>query len=187
MTRPPDPGRDLEDRRNARIRAVRQERSVPAGGRRRMQPVVLLGWFAGVIALLGILIFLAFLAFAPRLMAWVEDHPGSIENGIVLDFVKWHDPGALADTAVSDDGRRITVVVPDGFNDDQIGQLLFDSGLVNSRLAFQYAVLQAGREGTLQAGDVRPVTFPAALGDRCRAPPGVRVRGRDHHPGGLAP
>jgi UPF0755 protein len=177
MTRPPDPRRDLEDRRNARIRAMRQERSVPAGGRRRMQPVVLLGWFAGVIALLGILVFLGFLAFAPRLMAWVQDHPGSIENGIVLDFVKWHEPEALADTPVSDDGRRITVVVPDGASDADIGQLLLDSGLISSRLAFQYYVLEAGREGTLQAGtyDLSPSLRPSEIVAALRRESGAEV------------
>jgi UPF0755 protein len=142
-----------------------------------MQPVVLLGWFAGVIALLGILVFLGFLAFAPRLMAWVEEHPGSIENGIVVDFVKWHEPEALADTPVGDDGRRITVVVPDGASDSDIGQLLFDSGLINSRLAFQYWVLQAGREGTLQAGtyDLSPALRPSELVAALRQESGAEV------------
>ena len=164
MTRPPDPRRDLEERRNARIRAI-QERSVPSGGRRRMQPVVLLGWFAGVIALLGVLIVIGFVAFAPRLMAWVEEHPGSIENGLVRDFVEWYRPEALSDEPVGGEGQRVTVVVPDGASDTDIGLLLFDSGLINSRLAFQYAVLQAGREGTLQAGtyDLSPSLKPSEI------------------------
>jgi peptidoglycan lytic transglycosylase G len=176
MTRPPDPRRDLEERRNARIRAMRQERGAPVG-RRRMQPVVLLGWFAGVIALVGVLIFLGFLAFAPRLMAWVEDHPGSIEHGVVRDFVEWYRPGALADEPASEDGPRITIVVEDGASDADIGQLLFDNGLIGSRLAFQYAVLQAGREGTLQAGsyDLSPSLRPSEIVAALRQESGPEV------------
>ena len=169
MTRPPDPRWDLEERRNARIRAMRNERGEPIRRRRPMQAVVLLGWFAGVIALLGVLIFLGFLAFAPRLMAWVEEHPGSIEHGVVRDFVEWYSPGALADEPLSDDGQRITITVQSGASDAAIGQLLFDQGLIRSRLAFHYRVLEAEREGTLQAGtydlspSLRPSDIVAAL------------------------
>jgi UPF0755 protein len=163
MSRPPDPRRDLEDRRNARIRRMRDERG--PGRRRRFQPVVLLTWFAGVIALLGVLIFIGFLAFAPGLMAWVEDHPGSIEQGVVRNFVDWYQPDALADEPAADEGQRITITVPEGKSDAEIGQLLFDQGVITSRLAFQFAVLQAGREGTLQAGtyDLSPTLRPSEI------------------------
>jgi UPF0755 protein len=177
MTRPPDPRRDLEERRNARIRAMRDERAAPKQRRRRFQPVVLLGWFAGVIALLGVLVFLGFLAFAPRLMAWIEEHPGSIENGVVRDFVEWYQPQALADEPAGDDGQRITVVVQSGASDADIGQLLFDQGIISSRLAFQYAVLQAGREGELQAGtyDLSPSLRPSEIVAALRQESGPEV------------
>ena len=75
MSRPPDPLWDQDDRRNARIRELRETRERPLRRRRTFQPVVLLAWFAAVIALAGVLFFIGFLAFAPRLMAWVEDNP----------------------------------------------------------------------------------------------------------------
>jgi UPF0755 protein len=165
MTRPPDPRWDLEERRNARIRAMRKERSEPVRRRRPLQPVVLLGWFAGVIALLGVLILIGFLAFAPRLMAWVEDHPGSIEHGVVRDFVRWYSPGSLADEPADGDGQRVTITIESGAKAADIGQLLFDHGLISSRLAFQYAVLEADRETTLQAGtyDLSPSLRPSEI------------------------
>jgi UPF0755 protein len=176
MSRPPDPRRDLEDRRNARIRRMRDERGAPTR-RRRFQPIVLLTWFAGVIALLGVLIFLGFLAFAPGLMAWVEDHPGAIENGVVRNFVEWYQPDALSDEPAADDGQRITITVPSGASDADIGQLLFDEGVIESRLAFQFAVLQAGREGTLQAGtyDLSPSLRPSAIVAALRQEAGPEV------------
>ena len=169
MSQPQDPRWGLEERRNARIRAMRKEREAPVRRRRTLQPVVLLAWFAGVIALVGVLIIIGFLAFAPRLMAWVEAHPGSIEHGVVRDFVEWYQPGALADEPLGGDGQRVTVTVRSGASDAEIGQLLFDNGLLRSQLAFQYAVLEAGREGTLQAGtydlssSLRPSEIVAAL------------------------
>lgn len=177
MTRPPDPRWDLEERRNARIRAMRKDREAPVRRRRTFQPVVLVGWFAGVIALLGVLIFLGFLAFAPRLMAWVEDHPGSIENGIVRDFVEWYSPGALADEPAGGDGQRITITVPSGASDADIGQLLFEEGVIESRLAFQFAVLQADRAGTLQAGtyDLSPSLRPSEIVAALRLESGPEV------------
>ncbi|HET6745566.1 MAG TPA: endolytic transglycosylase MltG [Candidatus Limnocylindria bacterium] len=177
MTRPPDPRWDLEERRNARIRAMRKDREAPVRRRRTFQPVVLLGWFAGVIALLGVLIFLGFLAFAPRLMAWVEEHPGSIEHGIVRDFVEWYEPGALADEPAGEDGARITITVPSGASSADIGQLLFDEGVIESRLAFQFAVLQAGREETLQAGtyDLSPSLRPSEIVAALRLESGPEV------------
>jgi UPF0755 protein len=177
MSRPPDPKRDLEDRRNARIRRMRDERGAPGRRRRRFQPIVLLTWFAGVIALLGVLILLGFLAFAPGLMAWVEDHPGSIEQGVVRNFVDWYQPDALADEPAADEGQRITVTVPEGKSDAEIGQLLFDQGVITSRLAFQVAVLEAGREGTLQAGtyDLSPTLRPSEIVAALRQEAGPEV------------
>ncbi len=58
-------------------------------------------------------------------MVWIEDHPGSIEQGIVRDFVQWYQPQALADEPASDDGDRITIIVPDGASDAEIGELLW--------------------------------------------------------------
>lgn len=177
MTRPPDPRLDLADQRNARIRRLREERQgVP---RRRFQPAVLLLWFAGIIALLAVLIAIGFVAFAPRLMAWVEEHPGSIEQGAVQTFVKWYRPSALADQPFSDDTTRHSITVEDGASDSDIADLLFDEGIIGNRLAFQWAVIQAGREGTLQAGtydlspSLRPSEIVAAL--RQEAGPEISV------------
>lgn len=176
MSRPPDPRRDLEDRRNERIRRMRDERGAP-GRSRRFQPIVLLGWFAGVIALLGVLIIVGFLAFAPGLMAWVEEHPGSIEQGVVRDFVQWYQPNALADEPAADDGSRITITVENGKSDAEIGQLLFEQGVIKSRLAFQYAVMQAGRAGNLQAGtyDLSPSLTPSEIVAALRQEAGPEV------------
>jgi UPF0755 protein len=165
MTRPPDPRWDKDARRNARIRDLRDQREAPIRRRRTFQPLFLAAWFAGVIALLGVLIFVGLLAFSPRLMGWVEEHPGSIEHGIVRDFVQWYQPGALADEAAGSDGSRITIEVATGANDGEIGQLLFEKGLIKSQLAFLYAVMQAGRSGTLQAGvyDLSPSLRPSQI------------------------
>jgi UPF0755 protein len=155
---------------------MRDERGAPTR-RRRFQPIVLLTWFAGVIALLGVLIFVGFLAFAPGLMAWVEDHPGSIEQGVVRNFVEWYQPDALADEPAADDGQRITIIVPNGASDADIGQLLLDQGVIDSKLAFQFAVLQAGREGTLQAGtyDLSPSLRPSEIVAALRQETGPEV------------
>ncbi|HEX2142543.1 MAG TPA: endolytic transglycosylase MltG, partial [Candidatus Limnocylindria bacterium] len=165
MSVPTDPRWELDERRNARIRQLREQREAPLRRRRRAQPVVLLAWFAGVIALVGVLLFLGFNAFAPRLYAWVEENPGSIEHGIVRDFVEWYRPQALADTPASDSPERVTVDVQLGSSDGQIGQQLFDMGLVHTQLAFHNAVLQAGREGTLAAGtyDLSPSMRPSEI------------------------
>jgi UPF0755 protein len=164
MSRPPDPLWDQEDRRNARIRELRETRERPFRRRRAFQPVVLLAWLAGVAALAGVLIFVGFLAFAPRLMEWVEDNPGSIEHGIVRDFVAWYDPAALADEPLGS-GQRLTVTIPLGSSDRAIAELLVDEGIVRSALAFQFAVIQAGREGTLEAGtyDLSPAMRPSQI------------------------
>lgn len=143
---------ELEERRNARMRELRDQRESPLRRRRRLQPVVLLAWFAGVIAILGILLFVGFMAFAPRLMAWVEENPGAVEHGLVRDFVTWYQPDALSDEPASTERRRVTVVIEPGMTDAEIGQLLVDAGVVRSQLAFQNAVQVAGREGTLADG-----------------------------------
>jgi UPF0755 protein len=177
MSQPPDPLWDQEDRRNARIRELRETRERPMRRRRAFQPVILLAWFAGVIALAGVLIFIGFLAFAPRLMAWVEENPGSIEHGLVRDFVEWYEPGALADEPAGD-SERITVTVELGSNDRQIGAMLVEEGLVRSALAFHYAVLQADREGTLEAGtyDLSPAMRPSEIVAALRNEAGEEVQ-----------
>jgi len=166
MDRRPLSSWERDERRNARIRQLREQREAPIRRRRRVQPVLLLAWLAGIIALLGAFIFIGFVTiFAPRLMAWVEANPGSIEHGIVQDFVRWYEPEALSDEPASGDRARITVDIELGSTDTQIGQVLFDEGLVHSPLAFQWAVIQAGRAGTLAAGvyDLSPTLRPSEI------------------------
>jgi UPF0755 protein len=164
MSRPPEPQWDPDERRAARIRELREQREGPVRRRRAFQPLILVAWFAGVIALLGVLIFVGFLAFAPRLMSWVEENPGAIQQGIVQDFVNWYEPSALSDEAVGGD-ERITVTVEPGASAADIGQQLYDAGLIRSLLSFQWAVLQAGREGSLEAGtyDLTPAMKPSDI------------------------
>lgn len=159
------PRRELEERRNARMRDLRDQRESPIRRRRRLQPVVLLAWFAGVIAVLAFLIFVGFLAFAPRLMSWVESHPGSIENGLVHDFVSWYQPSALEDAPASEQRKRVTVVIASGMTDAAIGDLLTQQGVVRSPLAFQWAVKSANRTGTLAFGtyDLSPTMKPSEI------------------------
>ena len=77
MSRRPAPMGEYEDRRNARIRQLREQREGPMRRRRRVQPLLLVAWIAGSIALLVVLIVLGFnVLFAPRVMAWVEENPG---------------------------------------------------------------------------------------------------------------
>jgi UPF0755 protein len=157
---------EYEDRRNARIRQLREQREGPMRRRRRVQPLLLILWIAGSIALLGVLIVLGFnVFFAPRVMAWVEQNPGAIEHGIVQDFVQWYQPEVLTDEPASEEQRRVTVEVASGETDTGIGQLLFDQGLIQSQVAFQYAVISAGREGTLAAGtyDLSPTLRPSEI------------------------
>lgn len=166
MSRRPAPMGEYEDRRNARIRQLREQREGPMRRRRRVQPLLLVAWIAGSIALLVVLIVLGFNAlFAPRVMAWVEENPGAIEHGLVQDFVKWYQPEVLEDLPASDEQRRVTVVVQQGATDTSIGQLLFDEGLISSEIAFQYAVISAGREGTLNFGtyDLSPRLRPSEI------------------------
>ena len=166
MSRRPAPMGDYEERRNARIRQLREQREGPVRRRRRVQPLLLVAWIAGSIALLGFLLVLGFnVLFAPRVMAWVEQNPGAIEHGLVQDFVQWYRPEVLADAPASEEQRRVTVTVEQGANDTSIGQLLFDEGLIGSQIAFQYAVISAGREGTLAAGtyDLFPNMKPSEI------------------------
>jgi UPF0755 protein len=166
MSRRPAPMGEYEDRRNARIRQLREQREGPMRRRRRVQPLLLVAWIAGSIALLVFLIVIGFnVFFAPRVMAWVEENPGAIEHGLVQDFVKWYRPEVLEDIPASDVQRRVTVVVESGATDTSIGQLLFDEGLISSQIAFQYAVITEGREGTLAAGtyDLSPTLAPSQI------------------------
>jgi UPF0755 protein len=166
MSRRPAPLGEYEERRNARIRQLREQREGPMRRRRRVQPLLLVAWIAGSIALLVVLIVLGFNAlFAPRVMAWVEENPGAIEHGLVQDFVRWYRPEVLADAPASDEQRRVTVVVEQGATDTSIGRLLFDEGLISSQIAFQYAVISAGREGTLNFGtyDLSPRLRPSEI------------------------
>src|SRR5688572_29304852 len=115
MTRRPAQMGEYDERRNARIRQLREQREGPMRRRRRVQPLLLIMWIAGSIALLGVLIVLGFnLFFAPRVMAWVEDNPGAIQHGIVQDFVQWYQPEVLADEPASEEQRRVTVDIESG-------------------------------------------------------------------------
>jgi UPF0755 protein len=157
---------EYEERRNARIRRLREEREGPMRRRRRVQPLLLLIWIAGTIALVGVLLVLGFNAiFAPRVMAWVEANPGAIEHGIVEDFVEWYSPEILADEPASEEQRRVSVTIEQGATETTIGDTLFAAGLINSRIAFHYAVINAGREGTIAAGtfDLSPTLRPSEI------------------------
>ncbi|HUF06937.1 MAG TPA: endolytic transglycosylase MltG [Candidatus Binatia bacterium] len=165
MTRRPTPG-EYEERRNSRIRALREHREGPVRRRKRAQPLLLLLWLAGSIVLLGVALIFGFnVFFAPRVMAWVEDNPGAIEHGIVQDFVKWYRPEVLADEPASDEQRRVTITVEQGATDTAIGRLLYEEGVIASEIAFQYAVMTAGREGTLNFGsyDLSPTLRPSEI------------------------
>ncbi|MGZ8562401.1 MAG: endolytic transglycosylase MltG [Candidatus Limnocylindria bacterium] len=177
MTRPPESRRDRDEQRNSRIRELRDQREAPMRKRRTFQPLILVAWFAAVIVLVGVLIFVGLLAFSPRLMAWIEEHPGSIDNGIVLNFVQWYQPDALADEPIGGDATRVTVEVVGGSTDSQIAQLLVDRGLVKSELLFLYTVKQAGRAGDLQAGvyDLSPTLRPSEIVAALKQEAGVEV------------
>ena len=165
MSRPPS-SYEYEERRNARIRQLREQREGPVRRRRRVQPILLIAWIAGSIALLGALIFIGFnVFFAPRVMAWVEENPGAIDNGLVEDFVRWYRPDELNDEAASADVERISVDIPQGATDAQIAALLRDAGLIRSEIAFHYHVIQAEREGTLNFGtyDLSPTLRPTQI------------------------
>ena len=177
MNRRPRSSRDRDEARDARIRTMRNEREAPRRKRRTFQPVVLIAWFAGVIALSGVVIAIGLLTLAPRMMEWVEAHPGTVDNGFVQSFVEWYRPAALADVPAGDDGPRVTIEVVPGATDAEIGALLFEKGVVSSELAFQFAVLQAGRSGDLQAGvyDLSRSLTPSQIVSALRQQPGVEV------------
>ena len=170
--------------RISRIRDLREQREAPLRRRRRFEPVVLIGWFLVVMVVAAIAIGVGFVAFSPRLMSWVEENPSALENGLVVEFVKWHDTDVLADGPASDSPERVTIQVPEGANDADIGQILYDAGLVTSPLAFQYAVLQSGRAGTLEAGpydlsaSLKPSEIVAAL-DQEDSGPAISVTLRE--------
>lgn len=165
MTRRPGAS-EYEERRNARIRQLREQREGPVRRRKRVQPLLLLMWIAGSIGLLIVAVIFGFNAFfAPRVMAWVEENPGAIEHGLVQDFVRWYDPSVLSDEPASTEPGRVTVVVEQGATDTSIGRLLFEEGLISSEVAFQYAVITSGREGTLPFGtfDLSPTLRPSEI------------------------
>ena len=166
MSRRPPQSWEHADRRNSRIRELREQREGPVRRRKRVQPVLFLGWIAGIIALLGVLLVVGFMTIlAPRVMAWVRENPGSIEHGIVQDFVGWYAPEELADEPASDERRRVSFEVPDGVTDAEIGRLLAEQRLIGSEIAFQYQIIAAGREGTLAAGvyDFSPTLRPSQI------------------------
>lgn len=165
MTRRPSMG-EYEERRNARIRQLREQREGPVRRRRRVQPLLLLMWIGGSIVLLIAALIFGFNAFfAPRVMAWVEDNPSAIQHGIVQDFVQWYRPEAMADEPASDQQQRITIEIPQGASDGAIGRLLHEQGLIKSQIAFQYAIINADRQGTLSFGtfDLSPTLRPSEI------------------------
>jgi UPF0755 protein len=174
MTRRPPSSWDYDQRRSARIRELREQREAPMRRRRRVEPILLITWIAGTIALLIVAIVLGFnFIFAPRVMAWVEENPGAIEHGIVQDFVQWYNPDILADEPASDQQTRITFDVPQGATATSIGEALHEQGLIRNEVAFQYAVLQAGREGSLAFGtfDLFPTMRPSEIVATLRGEP----------------
>ena len=158
---------EQEQLRNARIRRLRAERESSARrrGSRRFQPLVLLGWIGGVVALTVIVLYLGVLALSPAIMAWVEERPTLIQNDLIVDFVNWYNPDAIADRAASDEYRRTTVEIPPGATDTFIGELLVGKGLIHSELAFHHQVYLANREGNLKAGqyDLSPTMLPSFI------------------------
>lgn len=166
MNRRPAPSWDYENRRSARIRELRGGRGPNNRRGRRAQPLLFLIWTAGIIFLVGFLIVLGFnLIVAPRVMAWVEENPGAVEHGLVVDFVRWYRPEALEDRPVSGEIERITFEVPEGATDTQIGQMLHEAGLIHSEIAFHYALIREEREGTLAFGvyDLSPTFTPSQI------------------------
>jgi UPF0755 protein len=79
--------------------------------------------------------------------------------------VEWYQPEAIADEPASDEVRRVTVQIPQGATETDIGNILFDDGLISSRIAFHYAVITAGREGTIAFGafDLSPTLRPSEI------------------------
>ena len=170
---------EQEQVRNARIRRLRTEReeSRRRRGARRFQPLVLLGWLGGVIALTAIVLYLGVLALSPAIMAWIEARPTLIQNDVVVDFVNWYDPDAIADRPASDVYERKSIEIPPGATDSFIGELLVVEGLIHSELAFHYQVYQANREGDLHAGqyDLSPTFEPSFIIGALRQEAGPEV------------
>jgi UPF0755 protein len=157
---------EYEERRNSRIRQLREQREGPVRRRRRVEPLLLVTWIAGTIALLVVAIIFGFnVFFAPRVMTWVEENPGAIEHGLVQDFVQWYRPEVLTDDPASEEQRRVTVTIEQGATETSIGRMLAEQGLISSEIAFQYAVINAGREGTIAAGtfDLSPTLRPSQI------------------------
>ncbi|MGH2463406.1 MAG: endolytic transglycosylase MltG [Candidatus Limnocylindria bacterium] len=165
--------------RNARIRRLRAEREGIARRQpgRPFQPLVLLGWIGGVIALTVIVLYLAILALAPAIMAWVEERPTLIQNELIVDFVNWYRPESIADSPASSTYRRVSVEIPPGATDGFIGQLLVNRGLIHSELAFHHWVFEADRAGDLQAGqyDLSPTMPPSFIIGALRQEAGPEV------------
>lgn len=170
---------EQEQVRNARIRRLRAEREGSARRRQGgpLQPVVLLGWIGGVIALTAIVLYLSVLALSPAIMAWVEERPTLIQNGLIVDFVNWYNPDAIADRPASDAYRRVSIEIPPGATDSFIGDLLVRRGLIHSKLAFHHQVFEANREGNLQAGryDLSPTMRPSFIIGALRQEAGPEV------------
>lgn len=170
---------EQEQLRNARIRRLRSEReaSQRRRGVRHLQPLVLLGWIGGVIALTVIVLYLGALALSPAIMSWIEERPTLIQNDLVVDFVNWYEPEAIADTPASTTYQRTSVEIPPGATDTYIGELLVGRGLIHSELAFHYQVYQANREGDLHAGqyDLSPTFLPSFIIGALRQESGPEV------------
>lgn len=159
------PGWERDEQRNARIRELVEARNAPIRRQRAFQPIMLIVWFAVVMAVAALVFWLGFLAFSPRIMSWVEENPGAVENGLVRDFLEWYRPEALADAAASTERDLVSFEIPEGANDTEIGALLKEAGLIKSPIAFQWAIIQAGRGGTLASGvyDLSPTMRPSQI------------------------
>ena len=178
MTRTPDPRWDKNEQRNARIRELRDQRDAPIRRRRTFQPLTIAAWFAAVIALAR-RSHLRRPARASRRACSPGSRsiPARSSTGSCATSCSGTSPTPWPTCRPGRTGQRITVEVVAGANDAEIGQLLFDKGVITSQLAFQYAVLQAGRSGDLQAGvyDLSPSLRPSR--DRGRAEAGGRRGG----------
>jgi UPF0755 protein len=110
-------------------------------------------------------------------MAWIEERPTLIQNDLVVDFVEWYDPDAIADRPASETYARMSVEIPPGATDTFIGELLVDRGLIHSELAFHYQVYQAERSGDLHAGlyDLSPTFLPSYIIGALRQESGPEV------------
>ena len=188
MTRRPAPAGEYEERRNARIRELREQREDRCADGAALEPPCCSSprspgrsrpWESSSSS--------GSMPSAPRVMAWVEQNPGAIEHGIVQDFVQWYQPEVLADEAAASEQRRVHDRGASGATDTAIGQLLFDHGLINSQWPRFSGPSSSRARGDAELRDLRPVADAAAERDRRRAP-GRAVRA-DHHgdaPGGLA-